>query len=938
MKDIKFQKKYIAKIADTAVELLNDPYQDTCNIVFQAPTGSGKTYMISQSLTEIVKQVNGPLTFFWISVNSLHEQSLTNLNRYLEDERLLECITVDEILDNQIDENQIVFFNWDSLIKTNNVFRLDNERDWNLRTVAGNTREEGRRIVLIIDESHRTAAAERAQEVIKEIGPSLTIEMTATPGHITGTLIKVPLNEVIAEGMIKREVVINPSTLGAAMGTDVDLLDAALNRRKRLKTAYKKEGADVNPLLLVQVPNARPGAASNPEDYATGLLADRGYTTRKGNLAVWLSDKRENREEIELNESAVDVLIFKEAIALGWDCPRAAILYLQRDWKETRYSFNIQTLGRIMRMPEQKHYDDTDELNVGYVYTASNNFEIVEELAGDYVSNLQMIRDENIYERPIKLRSEFIRRKVERSSLSGDFKQCFIETANELVLKEQINEKVREVQRKIKIEGRVQNIDVAQSVEFDREYAFRLSTKQVVDQYTDFAAAQTHPYMPKRSANFIKSSIRAWFKETYDIGDEDQIAQVVIQGNNRPKFIKAIELAKEKYGQLPSRDDQVVTNDDWEIPDSITIFKSNYIELERSHKSILKEKTSGSFFIKKNVAGKPELSGPELKFIDLLESSDDETRWWFKNGAKDSKYFGIAYKKPDGHPYGFYPDFILKTKKEVLIVEIKDNLAFTTENFLKLRSGKDYLTRNNHSEEIRFYCLSPDDFENFFKHVKDQELDQFASLYEERLIRWAKSSQVILENNSEKSEEDRELLKYYEQEFEKVAAELIDTRMKKELLEIDLQRAQSNLKAIGSIRTKEVDSGARALEIPQPFNICVLGDVSDVDAVIHELQVFFKKHAVKTNDWSVDFVNNTKLKNSNSLRSLVNGRSKFNLVITGQIHHHAGKGNTKSNIFSELKNEKYIPHVVGSDPTTLLTPDRAVEALDRFLQNSPIKK
>ncbi|GAH95392.1 unnamed protein product, partial [marine sediment metagenome] len=37
-------------------------------------------------------------------------------------------------------------------------------------------------------------------------------------------------------------------------------------------------------------------------------------------------------------------------IALGWDCPRAQILVLFRDWKSL--TFSVQTIGRIMRMPE----------------------------------------------------------------------------------------------------------------------------------------------------------------------------------------------------------------------------------------------------------------------------------------------------------------------------------------------------------------------------------------------------------------------------------------------------------------------------------------------------------------------------------------------------------------------------------------------------------
>ena len=255
MKVVAYQEKYIKKVADTAIEFLEDKYQEDNTIVFQAPTGSGKTYMVSQALTKIAKQSKGAYSFIWISVNSLHEQSRQNLSKYLEDERLLDCISIDEIQNKTIEENEIVFFNWDSLIKENNVFRMENESDWNLQSVVANTKEEGREIILIIDESHRTARASKAQDVIQEIGPSLTIEVTATPKDIRGTLIKIPLGEVIAEGMIKREVQINPNS--QHIKENKDLLEVALKKRKQLKATYESIGVNINPLLLIQIPNKK---------------------------------------------------------------------------------------------------------------------------------------------------------------------------------------------------------------------------------------------------------------------------------------------------------------------------------------------------------------------------------------------------------------------------------------------------------------------------------------------------------------------------------------------------------------------------------------------------------------------------------------------------------------------------------------------------------
>lgn len=312
-------------LIDCRVKLLNDKYRDQGTIVLKAPTGSGKTYIISQAISKIVKQQGSKVSycFIWLSVNSLHEQSRQSLSQYLEDEKLLECITVDDILNNTIEENEIVFINWDSLIKENNVFRMENEKDWNLQSVVSNTKDEGREIILIIDESHRTAKAEKAKEVINEIKPKLIIEMTATPLNMGGNLIEIPLGRVIAEGMIKSEVQINPNSKN--IKENRDLLEVALKKRKELKRAYEELNSDINPLLLIQIPNKKQTDSSNPEDYMIGLLADHNITVSNKKLAIRISgvDIKELDEKVKPHNSEIEVLIFKEAIALGWDCPRA---------------------------------------------------------------------------------------------------------------------------------------------------------------------------------------------------------------------------------------------------------------------------------------------------------------------------------------------------------------------------------------------------------------------------------------------------------------------------------------------------------------------------------------------------------------------------------------------------------------------------------------
>lgn len=932
MKSLEFQEIFIDEVADTALKFLNDKYRDQSIIVFKAPTGSGKTYMVSQALTKIAKPNKEKYSFIWISVNTLHEQSRQNLSRYLEEERLLDCITIDEIQNITIEANEIVFFNWDSLIKKNNVFRMENETNWNLENLISNTKDEGREIILIIDESHRTAPAEKAQDVIKEISPKLIIEMTATPLKSFGTLIEIPLQIVIDQGMIKREIQIN--TNSQHIKENKELLEVALKKRKQLKTSYENIGVEINPLLLIQIPNKKVTDSTAPEDYMMGLLAEHNITRSNGKLITRLSgdDIKELDERVKPNDSTVDVLIFKESIAVGWDCPRASILFLQREWKQDRYVFNIQTLGRIMRMPEQKHYDEKPDLNVGYVFSASDNFEIVQELAGNYASSQQMKRDEDRYLKPVKIHSEFIRRKRELTRLSGDFKRCLSETAGELKTKDNINSSVSDIKKSIAVEGKTATIDLDQIIEFEKRIQIKKDIREVTDSYTNFCGEMASPYAKARSSQIIKSSLRSWFKESFKIGDEDQISIIVMQRNNNPKFKQLIEEAKEKYKQLPTRGEEVVPTEDWEVPENVNIF-SDFAEVKNSDKSIIKSEDEKKLFVKKNKNGKIELSKPEETFIEGLENCDDELQWWFKNSYGESRYFGIAYKKANGHYYAFYPDFILKTKKETLIVEIKGDKDFKAENVLKLRAGKEYLTKHEHKERLRFYILSLDDYDNFFRLLQEQNLDDFKSFYEEGLLRYSKSNQILLSSKSEKSEKETLELELLG-ELDKTIDELNDTKLRNELLKMELGDAQENFKILSKSLSQvkhEKEKQAR-IKIPTPFNICVIGEVTDEGKIMQELQKYFTKQGIDTNSWDINFINNTKLQKSNVLRSLVKGQSRYTLIVTGQIHHHSGRGNKKANIISELNKPKYIPHAIGSNPQDLLTPDKTLQAVDSYFR------
>jgi type III restriction enzyme len=804
---------------------------------------------------------------------------------------------------------------------------VDNELNRNIQSVVENTKEENITIVLLIDESHHTSKSDKSKELIDIISPRLIIEITATPKESSGNLIDIPLKSVIAEGMIKKEIQINQIRLSKVKNDD-DLLVEAIYKRNTLQKAYTDLGKDINPLLLVQIPNKKSGTNLLPETKIIKILNKQNITIDNGKLAIWLSEDKRNKEDVEINNSKVEVLIFKEAIALGWDCPRASILFLQREWHTEKFEFNIQTLGRIMRMPEQIHYQEKPELNIGYVYSATDNFSVIEELADDYVSEQKLTIDNSIYAKKPHLISEHVRRKRELTRLSSDFKDKFNTAANNHNLRNIINKNVKQILKRIKTHGQIKELDKSQKVELLETVEIVQSKENIQDAYDDFIHKMVAPYEITGSQSILKTAIRSWFKKEFNMENDIEIQCVVMdnsQGNNS-QFKQVIEDAKELYKKLPIKTDQIIRNENWEIPDEIRLF-SNFRELEHSKKSILKHEDRDTLLIGTDKNGKIELSKPEVEFIEKLEQTNDNVCWWFRNGKQDAKYFSIVYEKDNGHHYCFYPDFIIKTIKETIIVEIKDDKDFKTDNYYKYLAGKNYINKLPTYETTRFYILSPDTYFRFFKLLDELDLDSFNSLYEERLDKFTKSQQFVVKHKIENNEELSKLEEENKELWEEI--DKLEKNLKREKnLEMRLEDA---LKTIENYKSGKFDPHLEEIKIPNPFNICVLGEVTDEAEIRKRLNLYFQKLGISTNNWNIEFFSNTKIQNSNILKRLVKWQTNFNVVITGQIYRHSGKNNKSANLLSELKDEKYIPHIVGCSPKENLTIDQIVKALDGYI-------
>lgn len=657
-----FQNSAIKKMIERSSELLDQG--DLRKIVLDAPTGSGKTIMMAEVLKQISILNKGKyeISFIWTAPRSLHYQSLLKLNQYYKKCNTLNCSEFSDLTRNEISQNEILFLNWESINKKNNLIVKENEKNFYLDKIIENTKKKDRKLILIIDESHHHASSAISKELIKDLNPDLCIEVSATPViEKPDDIVRVHLKDVVQSGMIKKTVKLNPNFSNLfknkkfnsqlSKETNEIVLTSALKKYFQIKDLYKKNEIKINPLLLIQLPDRKMG---NSEDRMKSKIIDIlkknfDITLENRKLAIYLSNEKINLQNISKNENETQVLIFKQAIALGWDCPRAQILVLFREWKSL--TFSVQTVGRIMRMPEpiKGHYDP-DLLNHSYIYTNLQNIEINEDLGKSYLSLFTSKRFSNY--KKISLDSFSIIRQREKTRLDSSFVKLFLNEANNYNLKKKIKINNKKVSLNFITDFENKVIDELSNKKIKSNFKFNLENENDLQYLFDyFIIDSLKPFFPElRSQERLKRSIYNFFDKILNLNYETnfyEILKILLSEENKVHFKTVIDNTKEKYIKINNNKEiQVKETKGWELP----------VEINLSNNT--------SIFNVKKCSHKPFYYDFKFKteesFINYLECSN-KIEWWFKNGTSEHSSFAIPYKDNDQSKL-FYIDFIVKLK------------------------------------------------------------------------------------------------------------------------------------------------------------------------------------------------------------------------------------------------------------------------------------
>lgn len=725
-KDIAFQIEH--------EENLLKKFASNGDIVLQAPTGSGKTVLASRFIDDYLEE-NPKTVFLWLcpGAGSLEKQSQATFRNVTEG---INDGDVYDFLNEPNPAGKVFFINWDKINKKSAVVLREGEQK-DLITKLQCCHDNGIDIFMIIDEDQRFSKA--ANEYVLIIRPKKILRISATPINKGDTMEVISDDEVISAGLISKGISINEEVNQEIENEDDDLRLLALAdaKRKEIQQKYDELGVNVRPLVLIQFPNGQPEWIERVEQ----ALDKMGYSRNSGLVTAWFSgDHPDDVEEIKKLNGQYSFLLFKQAIATGWDCPRAKILIKLREGGTE--AFNIQTIGRIRRMPEHRHYD-IDLLDNCYLYTLDNKF--TQGMTHDLTESFYSYQYKKKSTAPnIQLEKEYLKdgdrfavnpeavvkviRKVmlKACDLNGNGKlnKKEMETAKGYIFDTKL--KTFALQGIVRTAAQILTLNPTLSGEHEinthndgfiiRDAKRRIASAIGIDENISNNALRIL-FGPENMQMSLSS------KEERDFEHENKLIPGMslreynaFLVNNRDRLIDVFKnVNANEIGEIQESEP---TKTIWGIP---------AYQYYKQHKKLKKGKVlNKNVFVdySDNILIDPNRSHTEVEFERWCEDYDN-VKSIYKNGDKGDDFFSLIYRVAFKRN-NFYPDYIIETANgDIWIIEAKGGLKpdGTSNNIDSLAKNK--------FEALKKYCEKHPKIKWGFVRVIGTQLYMSNTIWEE---------------------------------------------------------------------------------------------------------------------------------------------------------------------------------------------------------------
>lgn len=387
-----------------------------------ATTGAGKTVMAAAVFEALfhgddnydIEPDPGAVVIWFSDDPSLNEQSRFRLLEASDRLSISDLVVVQSTFQREVLEpGKVYFLNTQKLSKSSLLVRGHDpddegiEKDGQIRlmpdsrsftiwdTIQNTIDDPALTLYLVLDEAHRgmraaTGAGEKTtivKRLINGSGPvpgipvvwgiSATVErfnaaMTDMTGRATLPNVVVDSAKVQASGLLKDTIILDvPKEAGQF---DTVLVRRGTDKLKEISSAWEAYGQQqddagtVLPLMVLQVPNAPDhndiGRALDtiftqwpdlPEDAVAHVFGEHSTQTFGRHTVPYISPER-------VQESTwVRILIAKDAISTGWDCPRAEVMVSFRPARDKTHI--TQLLGRMVRTPLARRIPGNERLN-----------------------------------------------------------------------------------------------------------------------------------------------------------------------------------------------------------------------------------------------------------------------------------------------------------------------------------------------------------------------------------------------------------------------------------------------------------------------------------------------------------------------------------------------------------------------------------------------
>lgn len=353
--------KAVLELQENAVNEIYACLQKEKEVIFKAPTGSGKTIIMAKLMQKMLEN-DANLKFL---VSSLSKGNLASQNyevfkqlcivkdfKHLKPFYISSGGTVKQktqySLDIEFKANVFVLPS-NQYTKTSRIYK-----EKALLRFLENCKEKGQKIILIKDEAHIST------NNLRELNEYFykTLHFSATPKDDKFNVC-IKESEAVEANLIK-----SVKFVESEKGLQEDLSEA-LDKFMSVREVYFKQG--IRPCFIIQISNEIKGEQEMPIikraieqkglKWVCFVETEKDYESNSKlskvkNKALW-------QKSVKANDSFIDVVIFKMVITEGFDMPRACMLFQVRNSQSKQ--LDEQVIGRVRRNPALLYFEKLDK-------------------------------------------------------------------------------------------------------------------------------------------------------------------------------------------------------------------------------------------------------------------------------------------------------------------------------------------------------------------------------------------------------------------------------------------------------------------------------------------------------------------------------------------------------------------------------------------------